>query len=81
MGGMSLMHWIVLIVIVLLFFGPNKIPQIGKSIGMAIRDLKKGLEGNDSDEKETARRSAKSEEIESHDKQSAYQKKTEKDEV
>lgn len=73
MGGMSLMHWIVLIVIVMVFFGPNKIPQIGKSLGMAIRDLKKGLEGED-DVKEPVRRTAQNEEIGEPKKQSDREK-------
>lgn len=30
-------------VIALLFFGPSKLPQLGKSVGEAIRGFKKGL--------------------------------------
>lgn len=43
MGEFSIVHWVVVIVILLLFFGPSKLPQLGKSLGEAIRDFKKGI--------------------------------------
>lgn len=45
MGGLSIWHLIIIAVIVLLLFGPNRIPSIGRSMGEAIRGFKKGLEG------------------------------------
>ena len=33
--------------IVLLFFGPQKLPALGKALGTGIRDFKKGLSGVD----------------------------------
>lgn len=47
--GFSFWHLIILLVIVLLFFGPNRLPGLGKSVGEAIRGFKKGLEGNEID--------------------------------
>ena len=43
MGEFSLMHWLVIGVILLLFFGPNKIESIGKSLAKGIRGFKDGL--------------------------------------
>lgn len=43
MGGLSLSHWLILLIIFLLFFGPTKLPQIGKTIGKTIRGFKQGL--------------------------------------
>jgi sec-independent protein translocase protein TatA len=43
MGGMSLMHWLIVIMILLIFFGPSRLPELGKGIGQAIRGFKKGL--------------------------------------
>ena len=43
MGGMSLWHLIILAVIILVLFGPSRLPHMGKSIGEAIRGFKKGL--------------------------------------
>jgi sec-independent protein translocase protein TatA len=35
------MHLLVILVIVLIIFGPGKLPELGNSLGKAIRDLKK----------------------------------------
>ena len=40
---------ILILVVVLILFGPSKLPGLGKSIGEAIRGFKKGI--SDSDEK------------------------------
>lgn len=49
MGGMSLFHWIIILVIVMLVMGPSRLPHLGKSLGEAIRGFKKGLEGDEID--------------------------------
>ena len=44
MGGLlKPMHLLVLLVIVLIIFGPGKLPELGSSIGKAIRGFKKAL--------------------------------------
>jgi sec-independent protein translocase protein TatA len=43
MGEFSLTHWIIILVIVLIFVGPSKLPGLGKGLGEAIRGFKKGL--------------------------------------
>jgi sec-independent protein translocase protein TatA len=53
MGGMSLFHWLIILVIVILVMGPSRLPSLGKSLGEAIRGFKKGL---DSDEIDVTRR-------------------------
>lgn len=45
--GLSIGHLLILLVIVLIFFGPGKLPGLGKSLGEAIRGFKKGLGGED----------------------------------
>jgi sec-independent protein translocase protein TatA len=42
---------VVLIVIVLLFFGPSRLPGLGKSVGAAIRGFKKGISSDDDQKK------------------------------
>jgi sec-independent protein translocase protein TatA len=37
------MHLVVILVIVLLIFGPGKLPEVGNSIGKAIRGFKKAM--------------------------------------
>ena len=48
--------WQILIVvlIVLFIFGPKKIPGLGKSLGEAIRDFRKGLKEDKEDSKTAA---------------------------
>lgn len=46
MGGLSFWHLLILLAIVLMFFGPSRLPGLGKSLGEAIRGFKDGLDGN-----------------------------------
>jgi sec-independent protein translocase protein TatA len=43
MGGLSPIHWLIVIVIVLLVFGPGRLAGVGKGLGEGIRQFKKGL--------------------------------------
>jgi sec-independent protein translocase protein TatA len=45
MGGLlQPMHLLVILVIVLIIFGPGKLPEMGSTIGKAIRGFKKAME-------------------------------------
>ena len=43
MGTLSPVHWIIVIVVVLLLFGPKRLAGIGKGLGEGIRSFKKSL--------------------------------------
>lgn len=43
MGEFSLSHILILTLILLLFFGPSRLPALGQSIGKAIRGFKDGM--------------------------------------
>ena len=43
MFGLGLPEMVVVMVIALVFFGPGKLPSIGKSLGEAIKGFKKGI--------------------------------------
>jgi sec-independent protein translocase protein TatA len=48
-------HLLVLLVVVLIVFGPKRLPQLGRSLGEGLRSLKGGLEGHlDGEEKPEA---------------------------
>lgn len=47
--GLGPWHLILLIGIILIFFGPSRLPGLGKSFGEAIRGFKKGLDGDEID--------------------------------
>ena len=49
MGGFSFMHLLLVLIIILVFFGPSRLPSLGKSLGEAIRGFKKGLDGDEID--------------------------------
>jgi len=41
-GGME---WVIILAIVLLLFGPSRLPKLGKSLGKTVRSLREGLDG------------------------------------
>ena len=52
MGSLSIPHMIFLIFILLILFGPNRLPQLGQSLGKAIRGFKDGLNEVDANAKD-----------------------------
>ena len=73
MGGLSFWHLLILVAIVLLFFGPSRLPGLGKSVGEAIRGFKKGLDGSEDID---VTNSAKREQIREQDGQNANSQST-----
>jgi sec-independent protein translocase protein TatA len=51
--GLSFGHLLIVLVIALIFFGPSRLPSLGKSLGEAIRGFKDGLNGLDDTKKIT----------------------------
>lgn len=45
MGSMSAAHWLIVLVIVLLVFGPKRLGSLGKGLGEGIRSFREGLAG------------------------------------
>ena len=43
-------EWIFILLIVLIIFGPGKLPQLGRSVGTAITEFKEGLNKTKKDE-------------------------------
>ena len=43
MGEFSIWHLLIVLLIVLIFFGPNRLPNLGNSLGKAIRGFKDGI--------------------------------------
>ena len=46
MGSMSAVHWIIVLVVVLLVFGPKRLASLGKGMGEGIRSFREGLGGD-----------------------------------
>ena len=62
MFGLGMQELLIILVIALVIFGPGKLPQIGSGLGKAIRDFKKGVSGEDAEEKPKEEDSVKEEE-------------------
>jgi sec-independent protein translocase protein TatA len=43
MGSIGMPELMVILIIVLIIFGANKLPQIGEGLGKGIRNFKKGI--------------------------------------
>ena len=46
---------LIVIVILLLFFGPKRLPTLGRSLGQGLREFKESITGNSTDEDEDER--------------------------
>jgi sec-independent protein translocase protein TatA len=49
LGGWSIWHWIIVLVIVLLVFGTKKLRNIGADLGGAVRGFKDGMKDSSSE--------------------------------
>jgi len=48
MGNIGLGEILILVLVVLILFGPNKLPELGKAMGKALGEFRKGIkEGMD----------------------------------
>lgn len=59
MGSMSIWHWLIVLVIIMLVFGTKKLRNIGTDLGGAVKGFKEGVkEGTAGTEKTVADASA-----------------------
>jgi sec-independent protein translocase protein TatA len=61
-GSIGMPELIVIFVVALIVFGPSKLPELGKSLGEAIRGFKKAMSESDRTPLEGSNRSEKSQE-------------------
>jgi sec-independent protein translocase protein TatA len=50
MGSLGLPELLVILVIVVLIFGANRLPQLGKGVGSAIKNFKEGMKEGSADD-------------------------------
>jgi sec-independent protein translocase protein TatA len=48
-GLMQPSHLLIILVIVLIIFGPGKLPELGKALGQGVRELRESASGKPSD--------------------------------
>jgi sec-independent protein translocase protein TatA len=65
------MEIVVIIAVVLLIFGPSKLPQLGSGVGKMLRGFKKEMKAIDEDEKTASKAVAEGDEIDVTPKKAA----------
>jgi sec-independent protein translocase protein TatA len=48
--GIGLWEILILLLVVLLVFGPKRLPEMGRSLGKGMREFKESISGNDVDD-------------------------------
>jgi sec-independent protein translocase protein TatA len=47
MGGLSIWHWLIVLLVVVLIFGTKKLRNIGQDLGGAVKGFKDGVKGSE----------------------------------
>jgi sec-independent protein translocase protein TatA len=47
MGGLSIWHWLIVLLVVVLIFGTKKLRNIGQDLGGAVKGFKEGIKTPD----------------------------------
>jgi sec-independent protein translocase protein TatA len=59
MGGLSIWHWLIVLLVVVLIFGTKKLRNIGADLGGAVKGFKDGMKGGDEPQKQVTQDSSK----------------------
>jgi sec-independent protein translocase protein TatA len=49
MGGLSIWHWLIVLLVVVLIFGTKKLRNIGQDLGGAVKGFKEGVKGSETE--------------------------------
>jgi len=52
MGSLSIWHWLIVLVVVVLVFGTKKLGNIGKDVGSAVKGFKEGMKTDEETQKQ-----------------------------
>ena len=50
MGGLSIWHWLIVLLVVVLIFGTKKLRNIGQDLGGAVKGFKEGMKGPEAEQ-------------------------------
>ena len=64
MGSLSIWHWLIVLVIVLVIFGTKKLRNMGADLGGAVKGFKDGMKGGEEEKKPAGEITASSSTIE-----------------
>jgi sec-independent protein translocase protein TatA len=69
MGSMSIWHWLIVLVIIMLVFGTKKLRNIGQDLGGAVKGFKEGVkEGSEKVAAESPSQTSKTIDVETKEK-------------
>ena len=54
--GIGIWEILILLLVVLLVFGPKRLPEMGRSLGKGMREFKDSISGNETDDERDRRR-------------------------
>jgi sec-independent protein translocase protein TatA len=54
MGSLSIWHWLIVLLVVVLVFGTKKLRNIGTDLGSAVKGFKEGMKGGEEEKNEPA---------------------------
>jgi sec-independent protein translocase protein TatA len=60
MGGLSIWHWLIVLVVVVLVFGTKKLKNVGSDLGSAVKGFKDGMKDGGAAPDEAQQRVAQS---------------------
>jgi sec-independent protein translocase protein TatA len=49
MGGLSIWHWLIVLLVVVLIFGTKKLRNMGQDLGGAVKGFKEGMKSSETD--------------------------------
>ena len=49
MGGLSIWHWLIVLLVVVLIFGTKKLRNIGQDLGGAVKGFKEGMKSGETE--------------------------------
>lgn len=50
MGGLSIWHWLIVLVVVIVIFGTKRLRNVGQDLGEAVKGFKKGMHDDEADD-------------------------------
>ncbi|WP_180965784.1 twin-arginine translocase TatA/TatE family subunit [Enorma phocaeensis] len=73
-------EWVVILIAVLVIFGPKQLPKLGKALGSTVKNLREGMQGDETASEEVVEESEEDREIrELEEKLAEAKKKKEED--
>jgi sec-independent protein translocase protein TatA len=52
LGGLGVPELIIILIVVLVIFGPKNLPKLGSSLGKTVKNIREGMESTDDEKKD-----------------------------